>query len=106
MDAHDTLIVTIVAPFDEAARDRAIDEPDRAVVLQQQRVGDVADGGVLRPGVAADREKQLVLSRCQTDGVGLRLAPVQELPQSGTELQQVLVVEFRKCAHGIYRSTI
>jgi hypothetical protein len=106
MDADDTLIVAIGTAFDEAARDGAVDEPDCAVVLQQQCIGDVADGGFLRPGVASDREQQLVLGRCQTDGVGLRLAPVEELAQSGTELQQALIVEFRKCAHGIYRSTI
>jgi hypothetical protein len=31
---------------------------------------------------------------------------VQELPEAGAELEEALVVEFGKRAHGIYRSTI
>ena len=36
MNAHDTLIVAVRAAFDEAPGDGAVDESDRAVVLQQE----------------------------------------------------------------------
>ena len=44
------------------------------------------------PSVTANRQEQLMLLSRHAGGDGLFLAPVQELPQSGAEVEQLLVL--------------
>jgi hypothetical protein len=91
VEADDARVVGVVPAGDEAGGDAAVDQPNHAVVLEHQMVGNVADGG--RPaGVAADGEQQLMLRRRKADAVGLFGAPIQELPHGVTERQQAGVV--------------
>jgi len=90
--AHDTPVVGVVDAPDQARFLGTVDELHRAVVAQQQRVGEVTHGRSAITPMAAYREKELVLRGGDARGDGLRLAPVQELAQRGAELQQALVV--------------
>jgi hypothetical protein len=82
----DPLVVVVGHPRDQAGGDGSIDEPDDAVVAEQQVIGDLTD----RRGtaVAADGEQKLMLGGREPDIVGLLLAPVQEPPQPVPEREQ------------------
>ena len=90
--AHDTPVVGVVVAPDEARFLGTVDELHRAVVAQQQRIGEISHGGSTIAPMAAHREQELVLRCGDARGDGLRLAPVQELAQRGAEFQQALVV--------------
>jgi chloride channel protein, CIC family len=91
----DSTVAAVGRPRDESERLRAADELDGAVVPQQERIGDVADGRAVRIPRSADREEKLVLRGCEV-GLGRPLlAPVQESPQLRSELEQPAIVGVR-----------
>jgi hypothetical protein len=92
VQANDPVVVTVLAAVDEPCGFGSVDEADCAVMAEQQMLGDVTDRGTSRIGMAAHREKQLVLHGGEPDGVGLLLTPVQEPSQPGAELEQTAVV--------------
>ena len=73
------MVDRVGVPVDEAGFDRAVDEPDRAVVTEQQRFGNVADRRSLGIRMAADGEQELVLRGRDTDSFRLLLAPPEKL---------------------------
>jgi hypothetical protein len=89
---NDTLIVGIGTPRDESGRHRAVHETDRAVMAQQQRLGDVTDRGIVRTRVTTDREQQLMLRRRQVDFGRLFFAPAQEAADTGAPFEEPLIV--------------
>ena len=79
-EPNDTVAIGIGAAPHQSGGLGSIHELDRAVMAQQQVVGDVIDRWSLRATVAPDREQQLVLGRRQPSGLGLFLAPAQKTP--------------------------
>lgn len=111
-DAHHAVVDLVGESFDEPRALGAIDEPDHAVVPEQEVIGELADRG--RSSVATDGEEQLVLRRGQADVRCLRLAPAQKASQPIAELEQpheVVVAETGRVrgvhiAPRYYRSTM
>ena len=97
---------SLVAPVgmapDEAGGFRPVDQLDRAVVPEQEGLGDLPDGRTFPARVPPDREQQLVLRRREADGYRLCLAPAQEAAQAGPELEQTCVVLVGKIEGHIY----
>jgi len=91
-EADDTPVFGIALPADQACARRPVHETRRTVVLEQQRVGHVADGGPALVVVPAHGEEQLVLGRGEALAAGLLLAPAEEPPQLGAEAEQAGVV--------------
>jgi hypothetical protein len=90
--AHPAVIDRVGIPVDQACFDRAVDEPDCAVVPQQQRIGKVPDRGPFGVRMASNRKQQLVLRRRDSDGLRLLLAPPKKLAQPGSEIEESSVV--------------
>lgn len=82
-EADDPVIVVVPDADHETGLDGAVDETDRAVVAEQEVVRHLADGRPSRVTVAADREQQLVLGRCEAGRLRLLLAPALESSQPG-----------------------
>ena len=91
-------VVRVASALDEARSFRAVDEPDRAVVLEQEVAGDVADRGTGWIWVAFDREEELVLGGREVLRAGLLLAPAEESAQAGSELEESQVIGIRGLA--------
>ena len=103
-ESHLTLIDRVGPALHEAGGLRPVDELDGAVMTEEEMVGHVADGGpegtatatdvpvAVRFTVAAYREQELVLRGSQSRGRCLLLAPTQEPPQSGAELEEPRVL--------------
>ena len=98
LEPHHSFVVGIRDPAHDACLHRPVDQPDRAVVANQQRVGDVADGRAPPVVVAADREQQLVLRRREPLGAGLLLAPTQEAAQPRPHPEQLPVLRVGQVA--------
>ena len=86
--ADDTPVLGVAGPTDQARARRPVHEARRTVVLEEQRIGDVADGGPALVVVPAHGEQQLVLSRREALLTGLLLAPLEEPPQLRAEPEQ------------------
>jgi hypothetical protein len=86
-----SLVVGIGTALDQVCGRRSVDESDGAVMSQQQRIGDIADGRAQRAVVAAYGEQQLVLRGCDTERRRLFLAPRQEPTQCRSEREQLSV---------------
>jgi hypothetical protein len=99
-EAHGASIVGVRAAGYEAGGLGAIDQPDRAVVAQQQVVGDVADRRPARVRMTADREEELVLCGSEPGRARLLLAPAQEPAQARAKLQQPPVVVVAELSTG------
>lgn len=91
-DPDQPRVAAVGDPAHEASGLRPVDELDRAVVPQQQIVGEVADGRRLATRVALDGDQKLVLYVRQAGRPGLVLAPPLEPAQAVTKRQQVLEV--------------
>ena len=89
---HHSVIVVVEPAPNEAGDFGTIDEADSAVMSQHQRLGHLADRRAARSPASADREEELVLGRSQPCRNGLFLAPMQEVTQSGSELEQAFVI--------------
>ena len=85
-------MVRVNRALDEALCFGAVDETDGAVVAKKEVAGNVPDRRTIRAGVAFDRQQELVLRGGEVLSVGLLFAPVQELPEAGSEREQALVV--------------
>ena len=99
--SHDTRVIPVDVTNDETGIDRAIDQPDRAVVTQHERIGDVADRRAVRVFGSPDREHELVLGGCHADRDRLLFAPVQEFPDPGAEGEELPVVGLARLGVGI-----
>lgn len=77
---------------DEAGRRGPVNEPDHAVVAQDEVISELADRRSADIGMASYGEQELMLGRREAGGVGLLLAPVQKPPQARPKLEQMLVV--------------
>jgi len=77
---------------DEAPALQAIDQLDRAVVLDLEPLRQLADRRLPIRRQPPQRQEQLVLLRLETDGARCLLAPAQELPEPVPELGKRLVV--------------
>ncbi len=86
--------------MDEPCLRRPIDELDRAVVAQEQRLCDFPDRRRLAL-MPADGEEQLVLLRRQAGEAGLLVAPVEEAAERSAEGKELAVVGIfeRHCRH-------
>jgi hypothetical protein len=102
-EADHAAVVRVDEALHEAGDLGPIDQLDGAVVAQEEVVGDVADGGRVGPGMAADGEQQLVLLGGEPDGGRLLTTPVQELAQCRAEGEQPLVIAVLET---FYRHTI
>lgn len=91
-DAHEAVVRGVAAAGDDAPRLGPIDELDGAVMTKQEVGGELADGRVIRPGMAPDGEQQLVLRGGQPGGLGPLGAPPQETAQVGADLEEPAVV--------------
>ena len=100
--ADDPLVVAIGLAPDQSGRFRPVDELDRAVVPEQEDVGDLPDGRAVAARTPPDGEQELVLRRREADFHGLGLAPVQESAEAGPELEETCVVVISKLAWHIY----
>jgi CBS domain-containing protein len=85
-------VLDVGAAPDEPGHRGAVDQLDRAVVAQQQVVGEVADGRRGVTGMPFDGDQQLMLDVGQADRLGLFLAPVLEPAQVHPEREEVLEV--------------
>jgi hypothetical protein len=77
--AHPAVVDRVGIPIDQTCFDRAVDEPDHAVVTEQQRIGKIPNRGSFGVRMASDSEQQLVLGRRDADGFRLLLAPPKKL---------------------------
>jgi H+/Cl- antiporter ClcA/CBS domain-containing protein len=84
---HDAPVGIVATAHDQPGGDRTVDQPHRAVVLQHEVLGNVADGR-RAAAVAADGEQELVLRRGQPDRLRLLPAPGDEATQTVTELEE------------------
>ncbi len=91
-EPYNAVIARVDLSVYEAGGLGAINEPDRAVMTQQQGLGHGTDGRSLRSWVPADGEQQLMLRGGQARRFRLLLAPMQELAQTGSEREETLVV--------------
>ena len=86
------LVGAIRAALDEPRGHGPVDELDRAVVAQQEVVRHVPHRRTVGVTVTAHGQEELVLRGGQPGGPRLLLAPPQEPPQAGPELEQPGVV--------------
>ena len=91
-EADGAVVVRIVLAADQPRAGRPVDQADRAVVPQQERRRDVAEGRPAAVRMAPDREQELVLGGRDAERLGLLLAPVEEAPELGAEAEEPLVV--------------
>jgi hypothetical protein len=89
---YDAEVVGVGAANEQSGRLSTIHETNRAVGTKQEVCGHVAHCWAAAVGVTAHGQQELVLSGRQTRGFGLLLAPVQEPPETGPQLQQPTVV--------------
>ena len=92
LQVHRAVVDRVGIPIDQTRFDRAVDEPDRAVVPEQQRIGKVANRGSFSVRMASNRKQQLVLRRRDADGLRLLFAPPKKLAQPGSEIEESSVV--------------
>ena len=92
-EAHDAAIARVRYASDQAAPGSAGDELGRGIGFDEEVLSNFADGrSAVVIGMPAHREQQLVLGRSESRGGRLVPAPLQESAESGTELQEPLVV--------------
>jgi len=82
---HHPGVVGIGITHDQSGRLRTTDEPDRAVLSQEQMVGDLAHRGSAGIAMAAHGQEQLVLRSGEPSLGGALLTPVQEAPEAVAE---------------------
>ena len=75
LEAYDAAVCFVGDAANEVCCLCAIDEPDGAVVSQEEVVGDLANRRAARFGVAPHREDQLMLRWSDAEDLGLSLAP-------------------------------
>lgn len=88
----DAGVVGIRSSFHQAGLLDPVDQLARAVVSQEQIVGDFTDSGSAGVLMSAHGQEQLVLRRSQPGLSGLGFAPPHETAQPGAQGQQALIV--------------
>lgn len=91
-DPDDASVVGVRATPHEAGRLRAVHQPDDAVTLQQEVLGQLADGRRPVAGMALDRDQQLMLDVREADRAGPVFAPALEPAKGDTKREQVLEI--------------
>jgi hypothetical protein len=91
-EPDDTTVRWVLHAGQETGRPGPLDQLDRAVVSQQERVRDITDRRARFPRMASDGEQELMLRGSQSDDPRLLFAPVQEAPKPGPEIQQAAIV--------------
>src|SRR5258708_34643005 len=81
----------VLAARHQAARLRAIHQPDYGVMPDLQSLGKLADVGPLSTGKPLDGQQQVIVLGSEADLVGLELCLPDELPQRVAEVGQLLV---------------
>ena len=95
LQSDDPLVIAVRPAPDQPCGLGPVDQADCAVVSEQEVRGDVADRRPTRVGMTPHCEQELVLRGGEPDGLGLRLAPMEEAPKSVAELEQAPVVDIR-----------
>lgn len=98
-DAHDAMVLVVLAATHQACGLRSVDELDDTVVAEEQLGREITHGRVTGFDAAADGEEELVL--CGSDpGVDRPLlGPVEVAAETGAEGLQSLVVRVREHWH-------
>jgi hypothetical protein len=99
---HHPVIVLVDAAPDQTGGFGPIDEPNRAVMAKQQRLGHLPDRRAARLPTSTDRQEELMLRRRQPCRDGLLLAPVQEATEARSELEEALIIAVGKLNVHIY----
>lgn len=95
-DAHDAVVVAILAPANQAGGFGPVDKLDDAVMAQEQLGGEIAHGWVTALGVAAYREEELVLGGRDPGLDGPFLGPAEIPAEPGAEGEEALIVLVRQ----------
>jgi hypothetical protein len=82
------MVSRVGAAADEALVDGAIDQFDRAVVLEQHARGDVGDGGIEFLGHAPHALQQLILLRAQAGGLSGDRGEMKKFSELEAELRE------------------
>jgi hypothetical protein len=77
VDAHDAVVVVVLAPTHQARGFGSVDELDDAVVAEEQLGGEITHGRVTGVDASADGEEELVLRRGDPGVGGALLGPVE-----------------------------
>ncbi len=91
-DAHAGCVVGVAMALDESRRLGAVDQPDHAVVLQQQRLGELAHRWAVLIGRGADGQRQLKLHRGGAGVARCVLSPGEVAAKPRAKLGQPAVV--------------
>lgn len=79
LQTHEAMILGVTHSPDQTSGIGAIDQPDHAVMTQEQVVGDLSDRRSLLAAMASDRQQQLMLRGGEAGRTRLLLAPAQEM---------------------------
>ncbi len=85
-NVNDAVIGVVAKSLDQTGRLRTIYQFHRAVMLQEEMVGDVAQAR--RAPMTTNRQEELMLRGCDADGLGAFLAPPHESTKSVPERQE------------------
>ncbi len=101
-EPHDPSVRRVTAANDQPCFGSAVDELRCAVLAEEQRLRDIADGWWTRARVTTDRQQQLVLRWREARAVCLFLTPVLEPAEPDPQLQEPLVIGIGRLAsmHG------
>jgi chloride channel protein, CIC family len=89
---HDAAVGGILDPAHQPGLVGPVDQAHGGVVAQVEVVGQLTDGRSPGVDVAPDGEEKLVLGGGQPGGPGLLLAPVEEGPEPGPQVEERAVV--------------
>ena len=81
MQSDHPMVLIVSGSDNQTRRVGAVDEPDCAVVEQEQVVGHLSNGRTTRIVVPPYSQEKLVLGGCQTSRLCLLLAPAFEMAQ-------------------------
>jgi hypothetical protein len=106
MQSDDPVVVGISGAAEEPGRFGPVDEPNCAVVTQEQVVRHLTNGRAAGVTVTANGQEELVLSRGKAGGMSLLLAPALKVPQPGPQSEQLGISRIRQghSAHDIISS--
>lgn len=88
MQAHHPMVIVVSSPSDQTRRVSTVDEPDGAVVQKEQVISDLSNSRATRITVSPNGQQQLMLSRRESRGTSLALAPALEMAKPGPQGQQ------------------
>src|SRR5262245_46403436 len=98
--AHGALIVRVSVAPDKSHRLDPVDQPDGAVVTDEQISGEIGDRRPERIGMAPYGDQQLMLRSRQARFGGGLFTPIEEAPQRDAEPQQLLELAVRQAYLG------